>query len=115
MSVLVVLLLIGLAATLYMIVEQRGGVDAAQVSRPTKEIVQLALTSIPGGTMSMHSSWMSIGQDSHSAGFTYRRRKSILVASSSSSSSSSSPASSTWCSGARTRRCRSTCSKAPAA
>ncbi len=80
MSVVVVLLLIGLAATAYMILEQRGGVDSAQVSRPTREIVQLALTSIPGGTMSMRSSWMPIGQDSHSAGFTYRRRKSILVA-----------------------------------
>lgn len=77
---LLLLLLAGVASCGYLIVESRGGVDTATTTRPAEEIIRLAVTMIPGGTVSTRSSWMPTGHTSSSAGFVYKRRASVLVA-----------------------------------
>jgi len=79
-SFFVLLFLLGIAACAYLVVESRGGVDTAGTARAPEEIINLALAMIPGGTMSVRSSWMPTSSTGSSAGFVYKRRASILVA-----------------------------------
>lgn len=77
---LILLLLVGIVATVYLVLESRGGVDTATTSRSPQEIANLAVGMVPGGTMSMRSSWMPTGSTETSAGFVYKRRASFLIA-----------------------------------
>ena len=79
-ALIAVLLLGGVAASIYFIAESRGGVESATVSRNPTEIISLAVAQVPGGTASFRSSWMPAGHTDRSASFVYRRRPSILLA-----------------------------------
>jgi hypothetical protein len=75
------LLLLGtVAASIYLIVESRSGVEAVSVNRDPAEIISLAVAQVPGGTASLRSSWMPAGHTDRSASFVYKRRPSILLA-----------------------------------
>ena len=78
-GLLILLVLGGIAATAYLVAENRAGVESATVKSSPEQIISLAVASIPKQTASLRSSWMPAGHDGRSATFTYHRRKSILL------------------------------------
>lgn len=79
-ALLILLLLGGVAASIYFIAESRGGVESATVDRNPTEVISLAVAQVPVGTASLRSSWMPAGHAERSASFVYKRRPSILLA-----------------------------------